>query len=471
MQMPLISFGKKEIKALSAQVNNLQRQLIPFQRSNTMNLLNNSIAYYPDYKVFANADRYCTTDDLYSIVKLLSTTEALIPLWGYEVKADKPLKQLKSLTHKSPPRLHKALELKALEDLPDTDPLAVLLENPNDYQGKFEFYEGLYTFLNTQGEAFIYKQRPEFGINAGRTVQMHLLFPQFVIMNIASDYPYGVTGYKYVVDGRVLIDNIPIEDIIHIKYFNPNFSVTGTELRGLSPFKVLAKRLSRMDSEMDVSVAQLQNGGVPVIVWDKNGGDTVNDDNGRETTVNALRKDGWYRFQGNKNNAGSPFFASGEMGAIQTGLKLADLEVADLAKIDFKKVCNVYSVSDRLFNNDATGSEVSDDNARKGLYTNACLPNVFRVRDALIKGLLPDFTDKKRWINADISEIQELQENSKDMATWLATSYWITPNEKREMMKFDRLEDPVFDQPIIPMGLQTLEDLIAVPDLPLDTQM
>ncbi len=61
--------------------------------------------------------------------------------------------------------------------------------------------------------------------------------------------------------------------------------------------------------------------------------------------------------------------------------------------------------------------------------------------------------------------IPELQENYKDLAVWLAAAWWVTPNEKRDMMQFDRYNAPEFDEPMIPTGLQTIADLAMVPDL------
>ena len=158
-----------------------------------------------------------------------------------------------------------------------------------------------------------------------------------------------------------------------------------------------------------------------------------------------------------------------------------------LASVDFKKLCNAYGVSDRIFNNDAPGSENSDDGARKGLYLDAVLPLVYRVVDAHKIGLLEEFEkgreyvegeqvvrvtgDKvKRDLQADLSEISVLQENFKDMAVWLAAAWWITPNEKRQMMKFDTIQDEYFNQPLLPAGLMSLEDAQAVPDLPVETE-
>lgn len=37
--------------------------------------------------------------------------------------------------------------------------------------------------------------------------------------------------------------------------------------------------------------------------------------------------------------------------------------------------------------------------------------------------------------------------------------------QKLELMKFEKIHNPIFDEPIIPTGLQTLDDLTAVEEL------
>jgi len=125
------------------------------------------------------------------------------------------------------------------------------------------------------------------------------------------------------------------------------------------------------------------------------------------------------------------FKATGEMGYIELGLKLADLEVAELSKLDFKKLCNAYSVSDTLFNNSDASTESNVKEMRKALYTNAILPNVIRARDALIQGLLPHYSDFKRAIEHDLSGVMELQGNMKEIVEWCEKAWWLKGNEKR----------------------------------------
>ncbi|HEY9362471.1 MAG TPA: phage portal protein, partial [Chitinophagaceae bacterium] len=250
-------FGQsKEIKKLNDQVKALQRL-------NTFNQIAKQVAIYPEWNISKNTDRYVTTDDIYSIVRMLSTTAALIPIRGYLVKDEKAAKALKKITNPHKLSLQvKALELKAFEDLPETDDLNELLENPSTTMSKFEFYEAVYIHLNLDGNCFLLKEKPMAGVNEGKTISFLIMHPQNVILKVTDTLPRRVVAYDYRVDGQIIYENIPAEDVIHIKYYNPQLSFSGSELRGLSPIKVLSRRLTQMDSNTDVQTAQMQNGGV-----------------------------------------------------------------------------------------------------------------------------------------------------------------------------------------------------------------
>jgi HK97 family phage portal protein len=395
---------------------------------------------------------------------MLATTAALIPLRGYFIKDETAAKNLKKIIrpHKMPLQV-KALELKAFEDLPETDGLNELLENPSTTLSKFEFYEAIYIHLNLNGEAFLLKEKVELGVNAGKTVSLLIMHPQNIILKVSDTLPRRIVGYDYRVDGQVIYENIPVEDVIHIKYYNPQLTFSGSELRGLSPIKVLSRRLTQLDSNEDVQTVQMQNGGVETIVFDE----TLATEETK--TVVDNRKDNFYRFLKNPANSGAPFFASGKMGALKLGSTLADMKVIESAGVGFKKLCNAFGTSDILFNNGEASTESNVQVMTARTYTNTTLPNVYRVRDGLKKGLLSEFNDKKRDIREDISEITELQPNSKEMAEWLNVAWWVTPNEKREMMRFEKSDNPLFEQPLIPAGFQTLDELNAINDIPIVT--
>jgi HK97 family phage portal protein len=263
-------------------------------------------------------------------------------------------------------------------------------------------------------------------------------------------YRYFDTGF----DGKFTTD-----EIIHVKYYNPTIT-NGQQFRGLSPLQVLTKRVTRLDAGMNASVAQMQNGGIPGIVYEKS-----------DFAIESLgqRKNDFAKYLKNSSNKGAPYFAAGEMGYLELGLKLADMEVADLQKIDFTKICNAYKFPEVLLNNTDSSTYNNMNTALKMLYTNSILPNIHLFRDALIKGILPMYQDgMQRTIEIDISDIPAMQDDMKTQAEALSAMWWITPNEKREIQDFEMIEEDVMNQIIIDSGKQLITDLtINIADLPM----
>ena len=418
----------------NATIKNLQRELATISSLVNANL--NSMTIFPSYLATENADRYCTTDDVYSIISYLATTSSLIPIYPYTKDKDGKLTYL-----------------------PENDNLALLMEMPFYGMTKVESLYAIYATRLMQGECIILKERPEFGPNKGKVTKLHYLPPQNVSIQVSDNFPKKIVAYNYMEDGVEIFTDIPVEDIIHMKYFNPITNFSADNFRGLSPLKVLSKRLTRVDSNNDVSTAQLQNGGVPGIVYEKTNHDNV-------VEVVGKRKDNFYKYLTNSNNKGAPYFSNGELGYIELGLKLADLSVAELEKIDFKKLCNVFRVSDRLFNNDATGSEISDKGARVGLYTNAVLPEVKAVISSLTKDLInTDFKGQNIVIKEDISEIYELQQNVQEMASAFAQLPIMIPSQILAAFNLEDNGDPLNEKIYVKSGYSLLEDVGSVAPL------
>jgi HK97 family phage portal protein len=445
-------FNRKKLDRISKELEALINK-----DSEKGRMINNTNARYPSIDTYNYNNTYATIDDVYSIIKLIATTSALIPFYAFEVKNDKELKSLKNISFKSEPYIHKMYELKALQELKENDNLNTLLSTPNSNQYSYEFFESVYTLLFIHGETFIYTPKLELGRNEGQVYEMISLLPQHVVMKVSNTFPQRVICYDYVVDGIVITKDIPVEDIIHIKMFNPA-STYDNQFRGLSPIKVLLKKIERMKSALDNSVKQLQNSGVPGIVFEKSDNHEVVENMGQ-------RKNNFYKYLQAPENKGAPYFSAGDLGYISLGLSTTDLQTLETEKIDFKKLCNAFGVSDVLFNNSDASTESNVKEMTKRLYTMTILPNVQRVRDAINKQVAETFTDKKRYVNWDISEISELQSNQKELAEWLDKSWWITPNEKRALQKFDIIDDENMNQNIIPSGLQLISDLTYQGDI------
>jgi HK97 family phage portal protein len=339
-----------------------------------------------------------------------------------------------------------------LVDLPETDKFDIFIESMS-YEDKVKYYSILYI----TGELFLYKEILELGPNAGKVI-LHTLNNQNVTVVISDTFPQRILGYQYLDQG--FSGTIPAEDIIHVKYYNPTVT-NGQQWRGLSPLQVLSKRLTRLNAGMDASVAQMQNGGVPGIVYEKS-----------DYAIEALgqRKTDFASYLRNSSAKGAPYFAAGEMGYIELGLSLADLDVAELQKIDFTKLCNAYKFPEVLLNNQQASTYDNMNTAMKMLYTNSILPNIHLFRDALINGVIPHYAKDgiKRTIEIDLSDVPALQDDMKAQADALSAMWWITPNEKRAIQHFEVLNDPAMNEIIVDSGKQFLSDMsISVPDVTL----
>lgn len=153
------------------------------------------------------------------------------------------------------------------------------------------------------------------------------------------------------------------------------------------------------------------------------------------------------------------------MGYFSFGSTLVELDLSALAAIDRKSIYNAYSVSGRLFNQDGTGSEISDDNARKGLFNNAIRPQLIQVQDALTNGLIYHFKQPGVTLRFDMSEIKELQDDILKQIQAAAAAPSFIPNEIRDLQGYDRIDDPIMNQVWMKSGYTPIDTFNDIPPI------
>lgn len=410
-------FGRKKFDKLIENIKQINDQRMAAFMAN----FNTNI--FPHYKALKEQAIYQNMDDVYSIVSRLAMTSAMIPFYG---------------------------EDKEGVELQPNDRINGILD-----QLTFEFKEKMYLNLLISGEIFLYKQRTELGVNAG-TIKLININPVNMVVVISEYFPYEVVGYRYEnVNGGQSFD-LKLEDIVYVKLENPGANEQDT--RGLSPIKVLTNRLARVQSNLDVSVAQMQNGGIPGVLFDKSPAFSAE--------LANQHKENFSRFLNNSSNKSAPYIMGGEMGYIPIGSTLADLDLASLADLDFDKICNAYGVSSTWFNNHAAATESNVAQMVRLIYTNAILPNIMRVQDAINTQVVNEL-NTTGIIMYDLSDVIELQDDMNAKANTYAAMPIIIPNEVREGMGLDKIDDPMYDMPLIKQGYQLLGDLVIPTDLPI----
>ena len=433
-----------------------------------------SYAFLTGLPVYNNADSvsninngYVGNDDVYSVIKRIARTIAMIPLKVYKVVDDAAMKQYQDELSKknySTKALVKQqfLKSKALQLVDPENPLQKLLDNPNDQYSKTEFREGFHTFLLATGNTYVYTPLLEFGANAGKPSELWLSPSQYMSLQVSQTWPRRVLGYRLQI--AEVINLLP-EEVMHTRYFNPQYNYVGNELIGLSPLTAGSKILDRGDSETDYSVNAFQNSGISGIVYNED----MRSDDIEQGALSKMKTD-FYNEASGVTNARKLLFQAGKIGYTAIGLSPVDMDVLASMNLTFKKLCNLFGVSDRLFNNDATGSEISVDIAYKDLYTNAALPGAYAERDSYNLHLVPKFnTDKEKYfVDVDISGITELQDDMKDMAAVYSQLPIMNPMVIAKAFSWDTAD--VEDKWFIKNGYVPIDQAGGIEPLPIDTQ-
>lgn len=410
---------------------------------------------------------YVGNDDVYSVIRRIARTIAMIPLKVYKIVDEEAMKKYEfeiSKKNYTTAALVKQqfLKYKALELVDSENPLQRLLDNPNDQYSKTEFREGFHTFLLATGNNYVYTPNLELGVNAGKPSEMWLSPSQYMSLQVSDTWPRRVLGYRLQISEVVVFKP---EEMIHTRYFNPQYNYVGSELIGLSPLTAGSKILDRGDSETDYSVNSFQNSGISGVISNE----TMRDEDIEVGALGKMKSD-FYADASGTTNARKILFTAGKWNYTAIGLSPVDMDVLSSMKLTFKKLCNLYGVSDRLFNNDATGSEISVDIAYKDLYTNAALPGAYAERDSYNLHLVPKFnTDKEKYfIDVDITGIAELQDDFKDMATVYSQLPVMNPAVIAKAFGWDT--DDIQDEWFIKNGYVPIAQAGGIEPLPIETE-
>src|SRR5690606_25508741 len=68
------------------------------------------------------------------------------------------------------------------------------------------------------------------------------------------------------------------------------------------------------------------------------------------------------------------------------------------------------------------------------------------------------FDDKKYHIDYDISAIEALSDDMGKKVEWLNRATWLTYNEKREAIDYERSDNPLADELLLPAGMMPIGD-------------
>lgn len=419
------------------------------------NFLGSSVVWNPENDDNYINEGYRKNATVYSIINLIAKAASSVPICVYEKVSENQLKRYKSMTSGmiDGTIMHKANMIKkdALVELEHTD-LHQLLDRPNPAQSYASWISEIVAFGKLTGNRYIYGIAPETGDNMGKYKELYVM-PSQIMEVVSGGILEPVKAYRIEYNGQ---KEIPADCICHIKDFQPYYDGSGSHLYGQSPLKAGFRAMSTNNEAAVTGVKYLQNQMARGVLMSEEG--DLN-----EVQAQQL-KDKFRSSYQSSNNAGDIIITPKKLSWVNFGLSASDLSLIEQYDASVKDLCNIYNVPVMLLNNTSSSTYNNMKEAKKGLYQNAVIPELLKIRDELNRWLAPKFGEKI-YIDFDFSVIPELQEEMDKVVTQMAQAWWITPNEKRAAMSYAEEENDALNDYYIPANLLPISgDDVEMPE-------
>ena len=435
--------GKKAIN------NQLHNALYRFMGGNTPVTMDQNMNEYIE-------KGYKYNHYVYSIINLITKNAASVEMCVYKKTADKKayraLKGWSTEAKIANKSKYLKLRSKALTEVEEGDPLYNILKRPNPFTTQNDFIQQAIGFKLITGNTYIYGLGPDAGVNAGKFQEMYFMPPSETEIIIGGPFN-PVKAYRVSWIGY---EDIDAEKVLHIKNWNPSYSQQGDHLYGLSPIEVGTRAILNSNNTNVAENSLMANVGMVGILSDEN--NNLTPEQLQQIEKKFKRKMG-------ANNYGS-FSAVGTKVTWQSmGMSPVDLNIIEAKKMSLRDLCTLFSVNSALLNDPDNKTYNNMSEARKSLYTNAIIPELDALKDGLNKWLAPQYGEEY-YIDFDYSEIPELQQDMGETVKYLKDAWWLTPNERRDQMTYEEIDDPDMNEYYIPSTLRPIYQAAQEPMTP-----
>lgn len=442
----------QSLKAAGVGKQTVQRRLFQY-------LSGNAPIYMDDTPNEYIRSGYEFNPDVYSVVNhitnAISSVAPVVNIVTDQKKARQYYRLKSARRYKtSIDHIQRAEELKeqAFEEVDKNDDLARLIERPNPLQAWPEFFENLMGFKYVTGNTYAHG----IELTDKRFGEMWVLPPQYTRLKADESFETVVKAYVLQIYGRSS-DDIPVENVMHLKYWNPDYSHTGSHLYGMSPLKAARRSIrSSNDGSQALSKAFTNMGAAGMVYPDD-----------KDVELNPKQQADIEKFfskQGSgPDNYKRALIMSAKMGWTAFGMSPVDLEIIEGKKLSMRDICNVYSFPSELLNDPDNKTNTNKRESRRQLWLDVGIPSLERSYAELNRWLKPryDKDGREYHIDYDVSGIEALAEDMTAKAEWLDKAWWITPNQKLKEMDFEASDDSMFDEPWVDMGKLPLSQVIS----------
>ena len=371
-------------------------------------------------------DGYSSNPYVYACVKLIADACATVPIKIGHVVDQKALKGSKYYSQYPNSLDYKSLTKKAMDEI-DSHEILDLLYQPNPYQSGSAFTKAFFGFKYITGNSYIEGLKPTTGINAHKIKQMYVL-PSQMMEIIAGGRTEPIKGYR-MLNSYGKYETLEADKVLHSKLFNPNYD-DGQFLYGLSPLQAGGKPLSIANDGFKSRKYTYENMGISGILSDKTG-QSLSEDEAK------LLKESWQTNEAGLSNHGRVKVTSASLDWLNLGLSPVDMNIIESQRMDKSDIALCYQIPLELLNERDGATFENRKQAAKQFYIKVIVPAFNEYLDELNRWLVPAYNKNSAHqiqLYADWSVIPELQDELKELADRLDTMWWLTPNQKLEMM-------------------------------------
>jgi len=349
------------------------------------------------------------------------------------------------------------LKAQAFDEVEQHPFLDLINTKPNTFQTGNQLRKELHGYKLVTGNSYMYASVKGEKYSQGLEPQRLWCIPSPTVNIVAGDLVNPVKGYQVNYFSENIIDP---RQVAHFKEMNLVADVTGNQwLYGRSK---LSSARDTIGGFKQANVAQntlFQNMG-PLGIVSGSGEDSGL---GEEQAI-AIQDKFEQRHTG-LVNGGKLVVTPADVKFTAIGISPVDLNIIEAKGDLLQEICALYNYPKENF----IGAEnkASAGTSDKKVITSCVLPLLREFDDVMTAYVRQAYGDDSLVVISDTQYFEELQENRKELAEWLASAWWIKVNEKRKAMDYDEVQGG--DVMLVPMGLSKLEDVIAdVQDVDLD---
>lgn len=424
-------------------------------------LVTGQITSPSDNKTAYINDGYLSNDIIYSIINLIAD-KVRMPEWAqYRVIDDKKFKEYKNELGKKEIDFKKLSELKSqsLQRITGDAKLNDLLQWPNDNETFGDFVAAGCVNKLITGDKFIFADLLPAGANAGKPQSITNLPSHLITIKASETFPAKALEYILFISSL----NFSTVQVLHEKYYNPEWSINGRQLYGLSPLKAALKRYTRNNAAMEAASVAFDNQGVKGFISPDISPSDVDMGNiqimGEQAAkVKKLLSSPEYSGPG---AYGKIVASAYRMNWTDVGLSPVDMDILNSEKWDAIMLCNIFGVPAELLG--LTGKTYNNVKAaEKALTTRCAFPLLISFRDQLNKKLNSDwgYKEKNVYVDFDFTIFTELDEDMGAKVEWVSKLWMVPPNKQLDMLGLAKIDEPLFDEPWIDSTRQPLSEMM-----------